>query len=104
MTDKIIDKIINKILEVIIPEKIILFGSRARGDYRNNSDYDLLIIQKSAERNQKVAQKIYLNLDLPVSVDIIVQTPETLEINKNLFHSAVKDALNEGKVIYEHRS
>lgn len=101
MPDKMLEKIIEKILEVIIPEKIILFGSRAKGTARENSDYDILIIQKTGERNRKVAQKLYLYLDFPVSIDIIVQTPETIEINKNMFHSVVKDALNEGKVVYE---
>jgi uncharacterized protein len=103
MSDKTLEKIIEKILEVIIPDKIILFGSRAKGNARGDSDYDLLIIQKSDERNRKIAQKLYLHLDLPVSVDLIVQTPETVEINKKMFYSIVKEAVNEGKVVYEHR-
>jgi len=103
MPDKMLDKIIQKILEVIIPDKIILFGSRAKGTAREDSDYDLLIIQNTSERCRKIAQNLYLHLDLPVSVDFIVQTPETVELNKKMFYSVVKDAINEGKVIYESR-
>ncbi len=103
MPDKTLEKIIEKILEVIIPDKIILFGSRSKGIARKGSDYDLLIIQKSNESNRKIAQKLYFHLDLPVSLDLIVQTPETIEINKKMFYSVVKDALKEGKVVYEHR-
>ena len=82
---------------------VLLFGSRAKGTAREDSDYDLLIIQNTSERCRKIAQNLYLHLDLPVSVDFIVQTPETVELNKKMFYSVVKDAINEGKVIYESR-
>ena len=104
MPDEILKKILEKILEVINPDKVILFGSRAKGTAHKGSDYDLLIIRRGSERNQKIAQKIYMHLDLPVSVDLIVQTPETIEINKKMFHSVVKEALEQGEVIYEQRS
>lgn len=101
MPDKTLEKIIEKILEVITPDKIILFGSRAKGTAREDSDYDLLIIQKGNESNRKIAKKLYLHFDLPVSIDFIVQTPESIQKNMKRFYSVVKEALNEGKVIYE---
>jgi hypothetical protein len=61
----------------------------------------LLIIQKGNESNRKVAQKLYQHLNLPVSVDLIVQTPESIEKNKQLFFSVVKEALSEGRIVYE---
>lgn len=104
MPDKnIINKIINIILQVIIPDKIILFGSQARGEARSDSDYDILVVLASNENELQIGKKIYrnmVNLDEPVGVDIIVKSPEGLERSKNLFVSVVKEALKEGVVVY----
>lgn len=104
MPDKKLEEIIKRILQVIIPDKIILFGSRARGEAKEDSDYDLLIIKSGIENRRKLTKNIYLNLNLPISVDIIVQTPEGIEENKKRFYSVIKEAINEGKIVYEHRS
>lgn len=102
MPDKtIIDKIINAILQVIIPDKIILFGSQARGDSQPDSDYDILIIKSDIEDEIKIARKIYRNLiGLNESVDIIVEKLETIEKYKNTTGYIYEDALKEGVVIY----
>jgi len=104
MPDKnIIDKIIKLILQVIVPDKIILFGSQARGEARPDSDYDILVVLLSNENELQVGKKIYrnmVNLNEPVGVDIIVKSPEGLERSKNLFVSVVKEALQEGIVVY----
>ena len=44
-----LDDIIRRIVEVAQPEKIILFGSAARGDMNRHSDVDLLIIKEGAD-------------------------------------------------------
>jgi uncharacterized protein len=103
MPDKTLEKIIEKILEVITPDKIILFGSRAKGTAREDSDYDILVVKSGIENKREISKKIYLNLNIPASVDIIVQTPESIEENKKRFYSVVKEAINEGKTIYEYR-
>ncbi|MEM0480874.1 MAG: nucleotidyltransferase domain-containing protein, partial [Candidatus Aenigmatarchaeota archaeon] len=58
-------------------DKIILFGSRARGDYREDSDYDLLIITKEKlEKEKKIefSKKIHLEILhlIHVPVDILI--------------------------------
>jgi uncharacterized protein len=100
---KIIDKIIECILKVVIPDTIILFGSQARGDARPDSDYDILVIKSGIENERKVAQAIYrifVDIDTPIGVDIIVKTPENVEKNKQMVVSVVKEALKEGIRIY----
>jgi uncharacterized protein len=47
---KTLDDIIRRIVEVAHPEKIILFGSAARGEMGPNSDVDLLVIKSGAHR------------------------------------------------------
>lgn len=98
---KVLEKIVKAILQVITPDKIILFGSRARGDAREDSDYDLLVIKSGIDNERKIAQQIYVKLvAVNESVDIIVKTPEGVEESKKRFISIVKEALNEGIVVY----
>jgi predicted nucleotidyltransferase len=47
---KTLDNIIRRIVEVAHPEKILLFGSAARGEMGPNSDVDLLVIKSGAHR------------------------------------------------------
>jgi predicted nucleotidyltransferase len=97
----IINKIINSILQVVIPDKIILFGSQARGDARSDSDYDILVIKKNIEDELVLERALYRNMiSIGVGVDIIVKTPEGVERAKDRFVSVVKEALQEGIVIY----
>jgi len=101
MPDKKLEEIINRILQVIIPDKIILFGSRARGEARPDSDYDLLVIKSGIKNERKIAQEIHIKLvGVDESVDVIVKTPESIEKSKKRFISIVKEALNEGIVVY----
>ncbi|MEI7474232.1 MAG: nucleotidyltransferase domain-containing protein [bacterium] len=104
MPDKtIIDKIIKSILKVLVPDKIILFGSQARGDARPDSDYDILIIASKIDDELKTERLIYralLDFNDPVGVDIIVKTPASAEKSRNMIVSVVKEAFKEGIVIY----
>lgn len=102
MPDNKLDEIIKRILQVVIPDKIILFGSRARGEEKPDSDYDILVIKSGIESERQIAQSIYVNLiGIKAKVDIIVKTPENLENSTKRLVSATKEAINEGIVIYE---
>ena len=76
----LVDEIVRRVVQAAQPEKLILFGSRARGNARPNSDYDLLVVNPSAEPRYKRSIPIYLALaDLPVEVEVMVYTPEEIE-------------------------
>ena len=97
---EILDDIIRRIVEVAHPEKIILFGSAARGEMGPNSDVDLLIIKEGADALDLMAQ-IYRNLHgAGAAVDAIVVTPEDVERFKDSLALVIKPALREGRVVY----
>ena len=97
----ILDDIIRRIVEVAQSEKIILFGSAARGDMNRHSDVDLLIIKECANPLELMGQ-IYQNLHrVGAAVDAIVVTPQSVERYKDTHALVIKPALREGKVVYE---
>lgn len=101
VSKKLLREIVKRIVEVAQPEKIILFGSAARGKTSINSDIDLMVIKSNVHR-RRLAQAIYMNLfGIEQPIDIIVVTPEDIEKYRNDFCLVIGPALNEGKVIYE---
>lgn len=95
--------IVERIVHRFAPVRIILFGSRARGQARPDSDLDLLVVLPEAPDRRRAAVEIMRVLrDLPVSKDIIVTTPEHLAQRGQVNGLVYKTALAEGKVIYEH--
>lgn len=100
---KILNKIINAILQVVIPDKIILFGSQARGTAKNDSDYDILVIKSGIDNTLRVEKAIYrqfMNIDELVSIDILVATPEIIDKYRNAIGCIIKPALEEGIIVY----
>lgn len=99
--NKVLEKIIKAILQVITPDKIILFGSRARGDAQEDSDYDLLVIKSGIDNRREIAQDIYVKLvEVNASVDVIVETQENIEKYRDTIGSIIKPALKDGIVVY----
>ena len=94
--------IVDRILSVTQPEKIILFGSYARGDATEYSDIDILVIQHSDLPRHKRATPIRLALrGFFPSKDIVVYTPEEVEEWKSASTSFIASVLREGRVLYE---
>ena len=97
-----IDEVVSRIVERVRPEKIILFGSYARGTAGEDSDADILVVMPVKGSKRKKATEIdiaLVGLDLPV--DVIVVTPEELDRNKDIIGTIIYPALKEGKVLYE---
>lgn len=101
-TKKLLGEMVKRIREATNPERIVLFGSRARGTARADSDYDLLVIKESDEPRYKRSAPLYTRLaDLPVEVEIVVYTPEEVRDWSQVPQAFVSTALREGKVLYE---
>lgn len=77
LDDGLIKEIVRRIVAVADPEKVILFGSYARGDQHEYSDVDIMVIKESSLPRYRRGAPIRLALaDLPVDKDIIVFTPQ----------------------------
>jgi uncharacterized protein len=91
-----------RIVERFQPEKIILFGSQARGDATQHSDVDLLIVFKEVSNNHEQAVAIRRILsDLSISKDIVVTTQRDIDKYGHLVGTVLRPALKEGRVLYE---
>ncbi len=84
------------------PIRIILFGSHVRGAAEWDSDVDLLVVLPEVEDELSTSVAITSALGpRTVAVDVIPVDPARLEASKTRSSSVVRDALEEGVVIYE---
>jgi len=101
LTDQI-PEITRRIVQTSNPEKIILFGSYARGNFGVDSDLDLLIIVPGAKHLRQESIRVRRALrGLLVPVDIVVATPEQITRLGNMAGLVYQAALSEGRVLYE---
>lgn len=99
-----IDRIVKRIVKRFRPEKIILFGSQARGDARPDSDIDLLVVMPVEESVVEKRLQIQMVLpQLPVSVDVFVTTPDNFAWRKDYVGTIEWPATREGRVLYATR-
>jgi len=95
-----LDEVIRRIRSVAKPERIILFGSWARGAPHPDSDVDLLVVKKGARRRE-LAMRIYRALiGVGRAVDVVVVTPEDIERYGDNAATVIAPALREGRVVY----
>ena len=97
-----LDGVVRRIAERFSPDKIILFGSRARDDASPDSDIDLLVLFPEVANPNKRAAELYGSLvDFPRSMDIVVSTTSRFERYRNVVNTVYWPASREGKVLYE---
>src|SRR5437899_8399890 len=98
----ILADIVKQVVEAARPEKIVLFGSAARGTMGPDSDYDLLVIKNGKFNRDRVTVAIYRELiGKGAPVDIVVVTPEEVERYRDTHCLVICPALNEGRVVYD---
>ena len=91
---------LKKVKEKFIPEMIIVFGSRTRGDHLKESDYDIIIVSERFRGINFVRrmEMVYELWDLDEGADIICYTPEEFEEKKKQI-GLVRKAVEEGVVV-----
>ena len=96
-----LDEIIRRVVEVAQPERIVLFGSAAKGEMTRHSDVDLLIVRDGADALELMAQ-IYRRLHgVGVAVDAIVVSSEDVARYRDSHALVIQPALREGRTVYE---
>lgn len=93
--------LVERLVERFDPDRILLFGSRARGDARPDSDLDVLVVMPSGtqKRETQVAMRRALR-DLRAPKDILVTTPEEIERRGKIPGLVLRTALREGIELY----
>lgn len=98
---ELISEIVRRVVAVAHPDKIILFGSVARGDVGAHSDIDILVVKSGDFHKGRLAGLIYRGLHgVDASVDVIVVKPEDIEKYRDCPYTVIRPALREGKVVY----
>ena len=102
LTDPLLDEMTSIIVSRFAPERILLFGSRARGDHHEHSDYDLIVVvDKTFEgADQRTAIRAALS-STTTNVDVIVRTPAEFEASRHDVGALAHAADVEGRVLYD---
>ena len=99
--DDALAEIIRRIVRVAAPERIVLFGSAARGEEGPASDLDLLVIKPGRYHRGQLTDEIYLSLiGVGRAVDVVVVTPEDVDRYRDARALVIAPALREGRVVY----
>lgn len=85
------------------PERIILFGSQARGDANPDSDMDIIVVMRDVANRRFAAGDVRAALSgIPLAIDVLVTTPEQLIEDVDLIGTVFRPAVREGVTIYAH--
>ena len=106
VTDELLDGMVRAIVEEVDPEKVVLFGSRGRGDAGANSDVDLLVIEAESfgpdrPKHSEMRRLSDAVRDYRVPKDILVFSNEEVEYWHDSLNHVLARALREGRVLYE---
>lgn len=100
VNQKMLDRIVRRIVKAAKPERIIIFGSAARGEMGPDSDLDILVVA-ACDHRRNTARKIRRELfGIGVPIDIIVAKPEDIERYRDSIGLIYRPALRDGKVLY----
>lgn len=95
-----VEKIISS-LRSYDPQKIILFGSQARGDDDRHSDLDLVVIKETDERFLDGLETVHDLVQPDFALDRLVYTPHEQADMRDRNHAFMVNVLEEGVVLYE---
>ena len=100
MRNKLV-KLLRIIIDEIRPDKVILFGLRARGDKGLYSDYDILIIKEDLVNGRVLLKKVYSSMSgMGAPVDIILVDGKKPRENFGDLFMVYGEPLKEGRTLY----
>jgi predicted nucleotidyltransferase len=99
---RLLDEICRRLVEHLNPRRIVLFGSRARGDSRPDSDVDLFIEMETDRPPPERAVEVSALFGLrPWSLDVVVYTPAEVARLRGVRGTLLDAIEKEGAVLYE---
>jgi len=98
----VIQQIVARLVGAVDPERLILFGSRADGRERPDSDYDILIVKDQPDSTLRRTGPLYRALwGIPAAVDLLWFTPTELDDWSQVRQHVATQAVRKGVVLYE---
>jgi len=97
-----IAEMVRRLVERFHPQRIILFGSHARGTAGPDSDVDLLVVTEVSGSKRRLAVEMDLALaDRKLPLDLVVVTPEEMARYRDVVGHVLYPVVREGKVLYD---
>ncbi len=102
ISDEVLLKVKERLVEGFHPEKIILFGSQARGTADKRSDIDILVVCPiKGKRRHLMLEMDRALCGLGLARDIMILTPKEFELDRHIPGTIARPAWKEGRVLYE---
>ena len=106
VTDALLDRMVRAIVDEVDPEQVILFGSRGRGDARESSDIDLIVVEAEPfgpgrSRHKELVRLYHAVAGFHVPADILVFSHEDVAYWRDSLNHVLARALREGKALHE---
>ena len=106
VTDALLDRMVQAIVDEVDPEQVILFGSRGRGDERESSDIDLIVVEAEPfgperSRRKELVRLCHALSGFHVPADVLVYSHDDVAYWRDSLNHVLARALREGKVLYE---
>ena len=102
LDENLIREIVRRILNVVKPDRIILFGSAVAGTMNRDSDIDLLILERTPVEISARRMAVRKNLrGLGFPFDILIMSTERFEETKDVIGGIAYPANKYGRIIYE---
>mgnify|MGYP001083208593 CR=1 FL=1 len=97
----VIEGTVRQIVQKFQPQRIILFGSYAYGQPRQESDVDMLVVMDTSLSEAEQAVRICQEIEYHFGLDLIVRTPATLARRLAMGDPFLREVVSQGKVLYE---
>ena len=84
ITDALLGEMVQAIVDEVDPEQVLLFGSRARGEERESSDVDLIVLEAepfgpARSRHKELVRLYHALAGFPVAADVLVYSHEDVD-------------------------